>query len=303
MEYADDTDLQCYREAFNEYAQEYLDWFNTVCLGDYRSTNITGSFLDWIAAGIYGLKRVPLSTSLTTAFGAYATVPFADLAYAGLYIDDNSTTANMSDDIFKRTMTWNLYEGDGFQFTTTWLKRRVMRFLTGANGNDGPFTNTQYVSVVWDARYSAQVVLTISSLMLAYATVPFADLAYAGLYIDDNSTTANMSDDIFKRTMTWNLYEGDGFQFTTTWLKRRVMRFLTGANGNDGPFTNTQYVSVVWDARYSAQVVLTIPTTMNSVASTLALCISNGILNLPLGYNITISILPDSSEETTSGGI
>lgn len=206
MEYADDTDLQCYREAFNEYAQEYLDWFNTVCLGDYRSTDITGSFLDWIAAGIYGLKRVPLSTSLTTAFGAYATVPFADLAYAGLYIDDNSTTANMSDDIFKRTMTWNLYEGDGFQFTTTWLKRRVMRFLTGANGNDGPFTNTQYVSVVWDARYSAQVALTI-------------------------------------------------------------------------------------------------PTTMNSVASTLALCISNGILNLPLGYNITISILPDSSEETTSGGI
>lgn len=195
MEYADDTDLQCYREAFNEYAQEYLDWFNTVCLGDYRSTDITGAFLDWIAEGIYGLKRVPLSTSNVTILGGYATVPFADLSYAGLSIDDQSTSAVMSDDIFKRTMTWNLYEGDGFQFTTTWLKRRIMRFLTGTNGNDGPFSDTYDVSVIWTARYTATVSLTI-------------------------------------------------------------------------------------------------PTTWNPVAVILALCISNEVLNLPLGYSLTIKILP-----------
>jgi len=34
-------------------------------------------------------------------------------------------------------MTWNLYKGDGKLFSTTWLKRRVMRFLLGVNGVDG----------------------------------------------------------------------------------------------------------------------------------------------------------------------
>ena len=29
-------------------------------------------------------------------------------------------------------MTWHLYKGDGKTFNTRWLKRRVMRFLTGA---------------------------------------------------------------------------------------------------------------------------------------------------------------------------
>lgn len=161
-QFADDESLQAYCSAFNEYAQSYLDWFNTVCLGDYRSTSLTGALLDWVADGIYGLRRVPLSTTKVKRTGPYNTSPFNTIPFAGMITDDESSTTTMSDDIFKRTMTWNLYEGDGFQFTTTWLKRRIMRFMTGENGNDGPFYDTYDVSISWATSRTADITITVT---------------------------------------------------------------------------------------------------------------------------------------------
>ena len=171
-QFADDAALQAYASSFNAYAQEYLDWFNTVCLGDYRSTYLTGALLDWIANGIYGLRRVPLSTSKIKRIGPYNTAPFNTIPFAGMITNDNSATSTMNDDIFKRTMTWNLYEGDGFEFTTTWLKRRIMRFMVGPNGNDGPFTHTYNVSVAWTSSRTAFITMTLlESQMAMFATL------------------------------------------------------------------------------------------------------------------------------------
>jgi hypothetical protein len=46
-------------------------------------------------------------------------------------------------------MTWNFYKGDGRTFSVRWLKRRVMRFLTGANGTDPGVDNTYQISVTF----------------------------------------------------------------------------------------------------------------------------------------------------------
>ncbi|WP_258557194.1 hypothetical protein [Kluyvera ascorbata] len=62
-----------------------------------------------------------------------------------------------SDDLFKRIMTWNFYKGDGFYFTIPWLKRRVLRFLTGVDG----------VDVVNDQRWSISVLFSSSGATIS----------------------------------------------------------------------------------------------------------------------------------------
>ena len=42
----------------------------------------------------------------------------------------------VTDDVFKRILTWHFYKGDGKNFSVRWLKRRIWRFLQGANGTD-----------------------------------------------------------------------------------------------------------------------------------------------------------------------
>ncbi|STX01610.1 Uncharacterised protein [Kluyvera ascorbata] len=54
-------------------------------------------------------------------------------------------------------MTWNFYKGDGFYFTIPWLKRRVLRFLTGVDG----------VDVVNDQRWSISVLFSSSGATIS----------------------------------------------------------------------------------------------------------------------------------------
>lgn len=143
QEYANDDDLQAFVDSFNAIAQGYLDWFLQNPLGLYTSAGITGALLDWVAAGVYGLYR-PVLASQTSSETAgydsqiYNTVPYDYLAYSSA-----GTAQNASDDIFKRTMTWVLYRGDGQYFSLQWLKNRVARFLHGANGSDANVLNFQ----------------------------------------------------------------------------------------------------------------------------------------------------------------
>lgn len=117
QEYSDDVDLQAFVSAYNQMTQQYVTWFNTIGLPIY--TGLSGPLLDWVCNGLYGYYRPTLQGQL------------------------------VSDDIFQRCLTWQFYKGDGTTFSIEWLKRRVVRFLTGANGTDPGVQQEWQVSVTF----------------------------------------------------------------------------------------------------------------------------------------------------------
>ncbi len=119
QQYADDVDLQAFVASYNVLAQEYVDWFSTISLPVYTGPLIEGSLLDWVAEGLYGIRRPTLSG-----------------------------TTVVDDDVFKRVISWHFFKGDGQVFNIRWLKRRVMRFLEGTDGTD-PGVNQTYQISVW----------------------------------------------------------------------------------------------------------------------------------------------------------
>jgi hypothetical protein len=147
QQYSDDDDLQAFVGSFNSLAQGYLDWFNQTPLSVYTSASINGPLLDWIGQGIYGIPRPVLSTIMAHSYGAYNTVPYNTLAYSRRIRKNSGTAQEASDDIYKRVLTWHLYLGDGRQMSLQWLRRRVARFLFGANGADIPVDYLTQVSI------------------------------------------------------------------------------------------------------------------------------------------------------------
>lgn len=148
-QYSDDDDLQAMFDAYNQMAQAYLDWFNTTPLAIYTNDNITGALLDWLANGIYGQERPALPNGGTRNVGPFNTYGFNDTPYDAFDIIGPQTLFVTTDDVFKRIITWNFFKGDGFYFDVLWLKRRVMRFLSGTNGTNPPIDNTYQVSVTF----------------------------------------------------------------------------------------------------------------------------------------------------------
>ncbi|WP_175952884.1 hypothetical protein [Burkholderia sp. BCC0405] len=142
LQYSDDEDLQSFVSAYNSITQGYLDWFNNTPLGLYTSPSITGSLLDWIGNGIYGIARPVLSTQQTTIKAGYNRFAYNENPYNTLKKISSGSAVLASDDIYKRVLTWNLYRGDGQVFTIGWLKNRINRFLNGSNGSDWPVLNT-----------------------------------------------------------------------------------------------------------------------------------------------------------------
>ena len=148
QQYADDEALQAFVDAYNEQAQDYLDWFNQINLPIYTSATISGELLDWVGTGLYGVRRPVFPVARHASNGPFNTVAFNTLPFNGSKLSGQAYyTAN--DDIYKRTITWQFYKGDGFQFSIDWLKRRIMRFLYGANGTAPPIDNTYPVSVTF----------------------------------------------------------------------------------------------------------------------------------------------------------
>lgn len=132
-QYADDDDVQALNTAYNQATQTYLTWFNTVDLPFYPG--LTGELLDWVAEGLYGLKRTSLAYPVTAlAVGPLNSAPLNTIPLN--YFDSIQTIYTLSDDVFKRILTWNFFKGDGKRFCMRWLKRRIMRFLVGTNGID-----------------------------------------------------------------------------------------------------------------------------------------------------------------------
>lgn len=169
LEYRDDDNLQAFIDAFNEYAQSYMDWLNSVGLPVY--IGLSGPLLDWVAQGVYGFLRPLLATGASQTVGPFGTVVFGEAPVFGEYRQVGPTDYYLvSDDVFKRILTWHLYRGDGKQFSIPWLKRRVMRFLFGENGTGGtPYPSSVQLNfdkdgdpVYWPTLYNVDNTYPVS---------------------------------------------------------------------------------------------------------------------------------------------
>lgn len=144
-QYNDDENLQAFFSAYNEMAQNIYDWMKDANLPVFVGGYNVGDQLRWIARGIYGVKPPILISGKQQLFGPYNALTFNQLPFNGRSVINQSEQVIASDDVFKRIMTWNFYKGDGFSFTIPWLKRRIMRFIVGADGVD--VTNDQHWSI------------------------------------------------------------------------------------------------------------------------------------------------------------
>lgn len=147
VEYQDDQNVQSFIDANNEYVQAYIDYLNNLNLPIYTNGNIVGSFLDWVATGIYGYPRPSLPSSGTILVGPINTWPPNEIPINGIIASVGGTFYQTTDDIYKRCLTWHFYKGDGMTTTAHWLKRRINRFLNGVNGADVPNDTTYNISV------------------------------------------------------------------------------------------------------------------------------------------------------------
>jgi hypothetical protein len=145
QQYADDDNLQAFVQAWNAYAQTYLTWFAYGQLANY--TVQVGPLLDWVGTWLYGVPRPSLSSQVTLDLGPFNTYQINGLAIDDWKVQEPQNITAVSDDIYKRVITWNFYKGDGNVFSVPWLKRRVVQFLEGVDGVAISTADTQQVSV------------------------------------------------------------------------------------------------------------------------------------------------------------
>lgn len=147
QQYADDDDLQAFITSYNSLVQGYVNWFATALLPVYTSPAVFGALLDWVAEGLYGMERPSLSSGLNRTKGPLNTYAYNTLPLNRRKLVGPTDVTVTSDDVFKRIMTWNFYKGDGNVFSIKWLKRRILRFLTGENGTAPNIDSTYNISV------------------------------------------------------------------------------------------------------------------------------------------------------------
>ncbi|MCX8667108.1 hypothetical protein J3T99_05715 [Acetobacteraceae bacterium B3987] len=148
QQFSDDADIVALFDAYNRMAQGTLTWMNDHILPLYMRSSITGGLLDYAAYCLYGQRRYRIGyVDLVDASGAIDTALINALAIDGTDTFVSTGGTFVSDDIFKRALTWNYHKGDGCQFSIPWLKKRVMRFLTGEQGHAWRFNGTLPVSI------------------------------------------------------------------------------------------------------------------------------------------------------------
>jgi hypothetical protein len=181
VEYNDDDDLQALVTAFNTSAQEYVTWFNQVGLPIYTGPLIVGDLLDWVAEGLYGIKRTPLPGGNDQKIGMYGTIPYGTRPFATFKVLDPKVYYLTNDDIFKRIITWAFFKGDGKVFNIRWLKRRIMRFLNGVNGVDFNIDQTYQISVSFGTGNQVNIgVLSKTATFVggSFGATPYGVLPY-----------------------------------------------------------------------------------------------------------------------------
>lgn len=169
QEYSDDENVQAFFQAYNILAQGYLDYMNDLNLPVY--TGLAGALLDWVALGLYGLKRPVLaSVQFGGLIGPFNTYQLNEIPINSNIGLSTSQVFPVTDDIFKRIITWDFYKGDGTVFSVTWLKRRVMRFLAGASGTDYTGSAAQ-VSVQFTGTSTINIKISAGTVPLTLAPV------------------------------------------------------------------------------------------------------------------------------------
>lgn len=158
-QYADDDEIRAFFTAYNQILQEIYGWMYDTKLPIFIGNYLSGALLQWCVAGIYGQTIPTLTTSSSYVHGQYNATRYNQLAFNQRQKTTKSNQVIVSDDIFKRILTWNYYKADGFHFTVPWLKRRIMRFLLGSMGTD--IANDQHwaISVLFA---SSGMTITIS---------------------------------------------------------------------------------------------------------------------------------------------
>lgn len=148
VQFNDDPNVVAFFTAYNQITQTYLNAFNKLSLPFWPNGNINGYLLDWIAEGIYGVRRPYVKISEgSVAKGEYDTVEYDAITYSRLKRHQHGKTQYLPDEYFKRVLTWDFYKGDGFQFSIPWLKRRLARFIHGKAGAAPLLENTFDISV------------------------------------------------------------------------------------------------------------------------------------------------------------
>ena len=155
VQYLGDDNIAAFFTAYNQYAQSYVNYFNSLNLPIYTQGPVSGSLLDWVAEGIYGISRPALPASMGTRnLGDVNTFAANILTLNGYVKGQPGTYTATTDDTFRRIITWAFYKGDGKVFTPRWLKRRINRFLNGINGVD-VVNDTQYNVSVYPTAFKA----------------------------------------------------------------------------------------------------------------------------------------------------
>lgn len=155
QEYSDDEDIQAFFRSTNDLGQVYVSWFADTPLAVYTNPEISGSLLDLVAAGIYGMVRPALSSGQNRDLGPFNTYHFNELPLNSRKLVGPANVTVTTDDVFKRILTWNFYKGDGNVFSIPWLKRRIMRFLLGEDGTAPNIDNTYKVSITYSPNQIA----------------------------------------------------------------------------------------------------------------------------------------------------
>ncbi len=162
QEYADDPYFQAFISAYNRISQGYLDWSNQNIFPVYTNPNISGPMLDYVGNNLYEIGRPVISTRSIKKYGAVNTIAINSLAMNGFRIVQGGTAQIADDDIYKRTMTWFLWRGDGIQMSVEWIRRRIARFLYGEDGTDFDLGLLSSVSISSLSKFPRGAINTVS---------------------------------------------------------------------------------------------------------------------------------------------
>jgi hypothetical protein len=173
-QYDDDDDITAFFDAYNGIAQTYVDWFNNLNLPVYTEIfdAVAPGLLDFVGPSLYGISRPSLFSDVITYLGPFNTYAIDEYPAFGEDILTDAITSGgfVTDDIYKRVITWHTYRGDGFQTTVDWLKQRINRFLNGANGTDYSGDRSQ-ISVLFGPGDSLAITIVIGRSTLVHSAV------------------------------------------------------------------------------------------------------------------------------------
>lgn len=175
VQFSDDENICAWFDAFNTYAQQYLDWFNNTPLAIYTNDNIKGDLLDWVANGVYGVYRTPIAYGNYRSIGPLNTYTPNELPFNQGRELSHQTSFTMTDNIFKRVITWNFYKGDGLQMSIPWLKQRIARFCDTTRDQVSVTVLSGRLVVISVSGVTSEILSYLQSIIeLGLVNLPFA---------------------------------------------------------------------------------------------------------------------------------